>query len=129
MATQKQETRDQAYDLYYAIGDRADTLRRRRRMTQKQLGMTIGITESAMSYKLSGQNPWTAYEVATVARALAVTIGVLYGDEPMPEPTRPARITRIDTSKNADELGASNAPRPVAYPAFGARPAPHKKAS
>lgn len=98
MDTQRQEAAD---DLDYAIGDRVNTLMRRRGYTRKSMGVVFGLGESAMSLKLNGKRTWSAFDVRLAADELNVTVAVLYGDEPMPEPTRPARITSIDTTKNA----------------------------
>ncbi|GAB3805588.1 hypothetical protein GCM10028798_27700 [Humibacter antri] len=85
----------------YAIGDNVATLRRRNKMTLKQVGALIGVGESAASLKLNGINPWQAHEVRILADHFGVKVGVLFGDDPMPNPTAPARIRRLDSTRNA----------------------------
>lgn len=93
---------EQVADLDYAIGDRVNTLMHRHGFTRKTLGAMLGIGPSAMSLKVGGQRPWSATEVQVAASHLNVSVAVLFGDEPMPEPTRPAAITKLDPKRNAD---------------------------
>jgi hypothetical protein len=88
-------------DIDYAIGDRVNTLMHRHGYTRKAFGLLLGLGQSAMSLKVGGHRPWTAMEVKVAADVLKVNVAVLYGDEAMPEPTRPATVTTLDTSKNA----------------------------
>lgn len=83
------------------IGENVATLRRRANLTVKQVGDLIAVGESAASYKIKGTNPWKAKEVRILADRFHVSVGVLYGDDPMPLPTAPARVTRLDPSKNS----------------------------
>ena len=102
----KTEERAEYEDAFhYAIADRASTLRRRRGMTLTQCGAIMGVTESSASLKFSGKGKWSAWEVRRMADTFEVTVGVLYGDEPMPEPNRPATVTTLDTTKNANRVG------------------------
>lgn len=96
MDAKRQEAAD---NLDYAIGDRVNTLMRRHGHTRKSLGEVFGLGDSAMSLKLSGKRQWSAYDVKLAAGEFQVTVGVLYGTEPMPEPIRPARVTPIGTPK------------------------------
>jgi hypothetical protein len=99
------ELEDREADLYFALADRARTLRGRNpRLTLAVCGELMGITESMASLKFKGSK-WSAFEVRVMADAFQVKTGVLYGDEPMPEPTRPAVITVLDTSKNVGPTG------------------------
>lgn len=95
-------TREIADQTNYEIGENVTTLRRRRKMTIKQVGALIGVGESAASYKLSGSNPWQAHEVRIIADYFGVRVGVLYGDEELPRPTAPAHVTRLDPTRNAN---------------------------
>jgi hypothetical protein len=84
--------RETVDDLDYEIGDRVNTLMRRQRHTRQSLGAILGIGPSAMSMKLSGRRTWTARDVKVAAHALEVTVGVLYGEEPMPRAVRLAVV-------------------------------------
>ena len=96
---------DREADLYYALADRARTLRGRMPgLTLSKCGNLMGVTESMASLKFKGSK-WSAFEVRVMAEAFGVHVGVLYGDEPMPEPTRPAMVTTLDPSKNAQRVG------------------------
>lgn len=89
-------------DFYYALADRARTLRGRRpELTLARCGELMGITESMASLKFKGRK-WSAFEVRVMADAFGVSSAVLLGDETMPEPTRPAKVTALDTTKNAE---------------------------
>ena len=89
-------------DFYYALADRARTLRGRRNdLTLTRCGALMGVTEGMASLKFKGSK-WSSFEVRVMADAFGVSPAVLYGDEPMPEPTRPAMVTKLDPSKNAD---------------------------
>lgn len=100
----KNDEHDRESALHYAIADRASTLRRRRGMTLTQCGNIMGVTESSASLKFSGKGKWSAWEVQQMADTFGVSVAVLYGDESMPEPTRPATVTELDTSKNANRV-------------------------
>lgn len=58
------------------------------RATQSQLGATLGLGQTDISRRLSGLVAWKGRELADVADALGVPVGVLYG-EPSMEPTHP----------------------------------------
>ena len=88
-------------DLDYAIGERVDTLRRRFGYSHDEFGAILGVGGSAVSLKLRGKRGWSAMDVKTSADVLGVRVAVLYGDEPMPEPTRPGLLRVLDTSKNS----------------------------
>lgn len=94
---------DARADFDYAVSDRIGTLRKRVGVTQRQLALAIGITESSMSDKLH-LGPWNAWELSVIAPMLNTSIDVLYGVDPMPEPTRPARVTRLDPKRNARKI-------------------------
>ncbi len=92
-------------DLYYALADRARTLRGRNpQLTLAKCGDLMGVTESMASLKFKGRK-WSAFEVRVMADAFGVKTSVLYGDDPMPEPTRPAIISTIDTGRNVGRMG------------------------
>lgn len=87
-------------DFYYALADRARTLRGRQpELTLTKCGALMGITESMASLKFKGAK-WSAFEVGVMADAFGVSPAVLFGSEAMPDPTRPARVTTLDASKN-----------------------------
>lgn len=88
-------------EIDYAIGDRVETLMRRAGYNKTTLGRVFQLSPSAMSLKLRGQRSWSAVDVSLAAATVGVRVAVLYGEEPMPEPTLPARVTPLDTSKNA----------------------------
>lgn len=93
---------DREADLYYQLADRARTLRGRNpQLTLAVCGNLMGVTESMASLKFKGSK-WSAFEVRAIADAFKVSTAVLYGDEPMPEPTRPASVTALDVARNAD---------------------------
>jgi len=98
---------EQADDIDYAIGDRVNTLMRRANFTREGFGSIFGISGSAMSLKLAGKRTWAAWEVRRAADTLAVAVAVLYGDEPMPEPTRPARVIDMSTKQKAPNSRAN----------------------
>ena len=113
---------EEVADLDYAIGDRVNTLMHRHGYTRKAFGAKLGLGQSGMSLKISGQRTWTATEVCLAAGYLGVTVSVLYGDEPMPEPTRPATVTALDVSRNIEkELRFDNSHRAIVTQIF--RPA------
>lgn len=88
-------------DFYYALADRARTLRgRHTELTLVKCGALMGVTESMASLKFKGSK-WSAFEVKVMAEAFGVSPAVLYGEAPMPDPVRPATVTELDTSKNA----------------------------
>ena len=118
-------TPDPEGEMEYAIGDRASTLRRRAGLTLVECGRIIGVTESSASLKFNGKGKWSAWEVHEMAATLGVTVSVLYGDEPMPEPTRPATVTTLDVSRNIEkELRSDNSHRAIVTQIF--RPATSK---
>lgn len=49
-------------------------------MTQGQLAAAMGLTQAAVSRKLSGERPWFPAELLDAARILNVTVGELFGE-------------------------------------------------
>lgn len=49
-------------------------------MTQGQLAASMGLTQAAISRKLSGERPWFPGELMDVARILDMTVGELFGE-------------------------------------------------
>lgn len=92
---------EEVANLDYAIGDRINTLLHRHSLTRKTFGAKLGIGPSGMSLKIGGRRTWSATEVKIAADILGVKVGVLYGEDPMPDPARPTVVTPLDPSKNA----------------------------
>ena len=66
------------------IGRRVGTLMDARGITQTSMAARMGITQAAISRKLSGERPWFADELATVAGILGVGVGELFGEHRKP---------------------------------------------
>ena len=49
-------------------------------MTQGQLAAAMGLTQAAVSRKLSGERPWFPGELMDAARILDMTVGELFGE-------------------------------------------------
>lgn len=49
-------------------------------MTQGQLAAAMGLTQAAISRKLSGERPWFPGELMDAARILDMTVGELFGE-------------------------------------------------
>ena len=90
-----EEVEAEEADFYYALADRARTLRgRHSELTLARCGALMGVTESMASLKFKGAK-WSAFEVEVMAKAFKVSPSVLFGSESMPEPVRPARVTKL----------------------------------
>lgn len=63
------------------LGRRVAILLWDQKVSQTELSGKLGIDQSALSKKLRGARPWSAREVAVVARELRTTVGYLYGEE------------------------------------------------
>lgn len=74
MATSHSVVPDDIADVV-AANVRAE--RARRKVTQRDLADRLGVTQQAISLKLSGARPFTAGEIATVADVLEVDPGTL----------------------------------------------------
>jgi transcriptional regulator with XRE-family HTH domain len=66
------------------IGRRVGALMDARGITQTSMAARMGITQAAISRKLSGERPWFADELATVAGLLGVGVGELFGEHRKP---------------------------------------------
>lgn len=66
-------------------------------MTQGRLAAALGLTQAAVSRKLSGERPWFPAELVEVAEALRVSVGELFGELPTPAPLHatPARCLEL----------------------------------
>lgn len=62
------------------IGRRVGTLMDARGITQTSMAARMGITQAAISRKLSGERPWFADELAHAAGILGVSVGELFGE-------------------------------------------------
>lgn len=97
------DTNELEADFYYALADRARTLRGRHpELTLVKCGALMGVTESMASLKFKGAK-WSAFEVLVMADAFSVSPDVLYGTDPMPEPQRPARVTSMSGARNSSK--------------------------
>ena len=67
-----------------AIGQRVGQLMAQAGMTQGAMTSRMGITQAAISRKLSGERPWFADELALAADILGVSVGELFGEHPKP---------------------------------------------
>jgi hypothetical protein len=66
------------------IGRRVGTLMDAKGITQTSMAARMGITQAAISRKLSGERPWFADELAQVAGILEVPVGELFGEHRKP---------------------------------------------
>jgi hypothetical protein len=69
-----------------AIGRRVMVLMNSAGMLQEQLGIHLGLTQASVSRKLHGERPWYPGELIYVAQLFRVSVGSLYGEEPMKMP-------------------------------------------
>lgn len=53
-------------------------------VTQEQLAGRLGVTQGAVSRKLTGGRPWYPEELRAAAALLGVTVGELFGELPRP---------------------------------------------
>lgn len=65
-------------------------------MTQGRLALALGLTQAAVSRKLSGERPWFAAELVDVAAVLNVSVGELFGELPAPVPLHAAPARRLE---------------------------------
>ncbi|WNO27601.1 helix-turn-helix DNA binding domain protein [Arthrobacter phage SerialPhiller] len=79
MATRVQ-VRETAIDV--AIGRRVALRLGALGMTQWDLAARLGLTQATVSRKLHGSRPWFASELVTVAGALGMSVGELFGERP-----------------------------------------------
>lgn len=98
-----------------AIGERITTLRKRAKLSQKDLAACINVTEGTMSGKI-GAGPWYGWELGENAQRLHSTLDVLYGLEEMP----PAPITslaerRRKTKPRGSGTSLYHLPRPIVH--------------
>lgn len=62
------------------IGRRVYACMEKSGMTQGQLAAALGLTQAAVSRKLSGERPWFPGELQAVAGILDTTVGELFGE-------------------------------------------------
>lgn len=67
-------------DIDQTIGFNVHGLLYRRRNSQTQLALALGITPSVLSKKLRGESSWSAKQVAVTAAFLNVEPGRLYAE-------------------------------------------------
>ena len=68
------------------IGRRVFHLMWDRKITQTEMGRTIGVGQAALSKKLRGERPWYSSELRGAASMLGVTVGYLFGEDENPQP-------------------------------------------
>ena len=66
------------------IGRRVGALMNANGISQTNMAARMGITQAAISRKLSGERPWFADELAVVAGILGVGVGELFGEHHKP---------------------------------------------
>lgn len=54
----------------------------RRRLTQEQVGVEIGLTQKAMSRRLTGEVEFSGSELQKLAEFLGTPVATLYGEIP-----------------------------------------------
>jgi transcriptional regulator with XRE-family HTH domain len=59
------------------IGERVHSECWKRGISQKRLGMALGIAQNTVSAKMRGRRPWGAVELATVAELLGIPVADL----------------------------------------------------
>lgn len=62
------------------VGRRVHMLMWDQQLTQTTFGAQVGIDQSALAKKLRGQRGWSLDEVSSVASALGVSVGYLFGE-------------------------------------------------
>ncbi len=67
------------------LGERIRFLREGSRLTQRELGDRLGVTDKVVSHWEAGRSNPAAADIPGIARALSVTISELYGVEPPSE--------------------------------------------
>ena len=72
------------------IGERINQLRTRKNLTLKKLADKLGITDGALSMKLSGKRPFTADELFTISDIFNLTLDELVRGGKNRECKRPA---------------------------------------
>jgi transcriptional regulator with XRE-family HTH domain len=66
------------------IGRRVGALMDAKGISQVNMAARMGITQAAVSRKLSGERPWFADELRLAARILDVSVGELFGEHGKP---------------------------------------------
>lgn len=61
-------------DFYERIGQRIKAARRDRRLTQRDLGMRLGVTSTAISYWENAHHAPTLWHLRQIERALGVEV-------------------------------------------------------
>jgi len=71
------------------FGERVHLMRRRRKMTQKELGEAIGVSKTTIFRIESGEFSDASQQIALMARVLNVSGNYLLGLQEEPEPLEP----------------------------------------
>jgi transcriptional regulator with XRE-family HTH domain len=71
----------QRAEIDVLIGQRVHHVLWRRKIQQRELATTLGITQSTLSRRLRGESAWFAGDLVALADALGVSVGWLFGEE------------------------------------------------
>jgi transcriptional regulator with XRE-family HTH domain len=86
------------------FGARLAEIRRRRGLTQQELGKTVGVSQRVVAYyERAGAQPPGAM-LNELARALRVRIEELLGTKPIPDQTRPKTARLLKRLRRVEEL-------------------------
>jgi transcriptional regulator with XRE-family HTH domain len=78
------------------FGERVHLMRRRRKMTQKELGEAIGVSKTTIFRMESGEFSDASQQIALMARALNVSADYLLGLQDAPEPLEPEPVEKAE---------------------------------
>ena len=78
------------------FGERVHLMRRRRKMTQKELGEAIGVSKTTIFRIESGEFSDASQQIALMARALNVSADYLLGLQDEPEPLEPEPVEKAE---------------------------------
>lgn len=84
------------------IGRRIFHLMWDRKITQTEMGRTIGVGQAALSKKLRGDRPWYSSELRGAATMLSVSVGYLFGENdegPGGGAPRPSSLPGLDSNQ------------------------------
>jgi transcriptional regulator with XRE-family HTH domain len=81
------------------FGERVHLMRRRRKMTQTELGKAIGVSKTTIFRIEGGEFSDASQQIARMARALNVSADYLLGLKEEPEPLEPEPVEEGGTGK------------------------------
>jgi transcriptional regulator with XRE-family HTH domain len=76
------------------FGERVHLMRRRRKMTQTELGKAVGVSKTTIFRIESGEFSEASQQIAKMARALNVSADYLLGLREEPEPLEPESVEK-----------------------------------